>query len=111
MIDWFDRGGTIDLSDTMSADDLLAAVDAIDGLPGVVTVVGISAREHAPLRAAGTDFVLEGLCALKKISRTEEGWLAAAPERAPRERARERTIDQLMEDEETPKGAKKKYYN
>ncbi len=33
VIDWFDRGGTLELSDTMSAEGLLAAVDPIDGLP------------------------------------------------------------------------------
>jgi magnesium chelatase subunit I len=111
VIEWFDRGGTLELSDTTSADDLLGAVDAIDGLPGVVTVVGVSPRQSAPLRASGADFVLEGLCALKKISRTEEGRLSGASTRPPRERSRERSIDQLMEDEEAPKGAKKKYYN
>jgi len=111
VIEWFDHGGTLELSDTISADGLLAAVDAIDGLPGVITVIGISARESAPLRAAGADFALEGLCALKKISRTEQGRLSGSPERAPRDRPRERTLDDLMEEEQAPKGAKKKYYN
>ena len=56
-----------------------------------------------PVRAAVADFVLEGLCALKKISRTEDGQLLAhAGASAPRERADERTLEQLMEEDETP---------
>jgi magnesium chelatase subunit I len=113
VVDWFDRGGSLELSDLMSAADLLGAVEAIDGLDALVSACGIPARAPLPMRAAGADFVLEGLCALKKISRTDEGRLqgAGASERGPRERPRDRTIEQLMEEDETPKGAKKKYYN
>jgi len=32
-------------------------------------------------------------------------------ERQPRGRDRDRQIEQMMEDEQAPKGAKKKYYN
>ena len=56
--------------------------------------------------------MLEGLCALKKISRTDEGRLSGAPGRAdaaaPRASA---TIEQLMEDDEPTAKGKKKYYN
>ncbi len=112
VIDWFDRGGSLELADTMSSAELLGATDGIDGLTAVVTCMGVSPRAGLAMRAAGTDFVLEGLCALKKISRTEEGRLhgSGASERAA-PRSRERTIEQLMEDDETPKSAKKKYYN
>ncbi len=112
VIDWFDAGGTLELSDTIAAADLLRAVHPVDGLEPVTSAVGVAARALPPVRAAGVDFVLEGLCALKKISRSEEGRLhGSAPERTARDRARERTIEQLMEDDEAPKGAKKKYYN
>ena len=112
VIDWFESGGTVELSDTTSAADLLEAVEAIDGLKSVTGVVGVSGRDTEPVRAAAADFVLEGLCALKKISRTDEGRLfAAAGDRGPRDRVRDRTIEALMDEEETPKGAKKKYYN
>ena len=62
-----------------------------------------------PLLAAGVDFVLEGLYALKKIGRSEErGYHASeSPVRRPREdkfRDEERTIPSI------PQG-KKKYYN
>jgi magnesium chelatase subunit I len=111
-IEWFEKGGTLDLSDTMSAEALLAAVDAVDGLDPLVGAVGIPRSASQPQLASGADFVLEGLCALKKISRTDEGRLfAQAPERPARDRARERSLEQLMEEEDAPKGGKKKYYN
>jgi magnesium chelatase subunit I len=114
VIQWFERGGTLDLSDTMSAETLLAAVDPSGGLEAVVRAIGIAGRDTPPLRAAGVDFALEGLCALKKISRSDEGRLfGTATERPQKERARERTLEQLMEDDDAPssKSGKKKYYN
>ena len=66
-------------------------------------------------RAALADFVLEGLCATKKITRTDEGRLEGYPqERNPRrERDEDADVRSMMEDEPSegkPKG-RKKYYN
>jgi magnesium chelatase subunit I len=115
VIAWFEQGGTVDLSDTTSADALLAAVKPIDGLADVMRVVTGPGRASDSVRAAVADFVLEGLCALKKISRTEGGQLYASPAPgAPRPRDRttagERSLEQLMDEDEPVKG-KKKYYN
>jgi magnesium chelatase subunit I len=112
VIEWFERGGSIELDDSSSAAELLKAAGQIDGLDTLAAVVGGQDR-RAELRAAAADFVLEGLCALKKISRNEAGRLQAPPgERKTPERGRDRTIETLMEDDETPaKGSKKKYYN
>src|SRR5690606_17368254 len=79
IVGWFDRGGSLDLSDTASAADLLAAVDDIDGLDAVLGALGARAHDPEPLRAAVADFVLEGLCALRRISRSEDGRLFGAP--------------------------------
>src|SRR5436305_5357658 len=53
VIDWFERGGTLDMTDTISAEDLLGAVDPIDGLEAVVALAGVAGRDPAPPRAAG----------------------------------------------------------
>jgi magnesium chelatase subunit I len=113
VIDWFERGGSLQLADTTSAAELLKAVRAIDGLADVVAVVrgpNVPAGDSDAVQAATADFVLEGLSALRKISRTDEGRLQALPgERKPKER--ERHIETLMEDDEAPAKGKKKYYN
>jgi len=113
-IEWFEAGGTLDLSDSSPAGDLLAAVGPIDGFKDLMDAMGASRLAPAPVRAAVADFILEGLCALKKISRTEHGQLFASPSPArARERAEARSLDELMEeDETTSRGSrKKKYYN
>jgi hypothetical protein len=52
------------------------------------------------------------LCALKKISRTEEGRLHGAARATAKAGARtERTLQQLMEEDEESAKGKKKYYN
>ena len=112
IVAWFERGGTIDLTDTSSAHDVLIAVEPIEGLDRAVTALGTSPRASEAARAAAADFVLEGLCALKKISRTDEGRLhLPQPAAKVRGRDEQRTIEQLMDEDEQPLKGRKKYYN
>ena len=113
IVTWFENGGTIDLSDTISSDALLAAVGGIDRFDDALGLVDGTGFD-APLRAAAADFILEGLCALRKIGRTEGGQLfASPPQPAARDQRKEaRSLEQLMEDDEDePRGRKKKYFN
>src|SRR5690606_9244783 len=79
VVEWFNRGGSVDLSDTSSAADLVALAEQIDGLDELMAAVGATARDTDPVRAAVVDFVFEGLYALKKISRTDQGRLFGTP--------------------------------
>jgi magnesium chelatase subunit I len=112
VIEWFNSGGSLDLSDTSPASELLEAVDAIDGFEGACAALGARAGDSEPLRASYADLLLEGLCALKKISRTDEGRLLGTPAPPRPARAEARAMEQLLEDDDEPtvKG-KKKYYN
>jgi magnesium chelatase subunit I len=110
VIAWFERGGEVELSDTAPAAALLASVDGVEGLDAVVKAVGANPRDPEPVRAATADFVLEGLCALKKISRTDDGRLRAQAPAGARKRDAQRELEQLMQDDEVVK-SKKKYYN
>ena len=112
IITWFERGGTVDLTDSTGAAALLEAVEEVDGLARATAALGIPVNGEEA-RAAATDFVLEGLCALRKISRTEEGRLLAPPsERKARDPRQERAVEALMdEDDEAPVKGKKKFYN
>jgi magnesium chelatase subunit I len=110
IVDWFERGGTIDLADTTSAEELLGELDQVDGLGEAAAALGAGPRTAEPLRAATSEFVLEGLCALKKISRSEDGRFHQPPRAASK--PNERTLQQLMdEDDDTAVRGKKKYYN
>jgi len=112
IIEWFERGGTLELTDTSSAEELLGRVGGINGLTRTAAAVSSPERGSAELQAAAADFVLEGLVALKKISRAEDGRLMvpANAERG-RTRERERTIEQMMDEDDEPVKGKKKYYN
>ncbi len=109
VVNWFERGGVLDLADTTAAAALLDAVDRIDGFDRALASLGIS-RDADPTRAAAADFLLEGLCALKKISRTDEGRLFGTAPARPRPEPR--IVETLTEDDDEPVGrGKKKYYN
>ena len=108
VVEWFDLGGSLQLTDSIGATDLLARAGDVQGLMELAHAAGIPPNASAPLLAAGVDFVLEGLYAMKKIGRSDErGYHAGeVPVRRP---AREVPLR-----EETPMpagGSKKKYYN
>jgi magnesium chelatase subunit I len=107
-IEWFDLGGSLQLSDTMSAKEVLAHAGQVQGLVELAYAAGIPKDAPPALLAAGVDFVLEGLYATKKISRSEErGYHGADP--AVRRPAREMHHDEEQPLRQAPKG--KKYYN
>jgi len=108
VVEWFDLGGSLQLSDATGAEELLARALEVQGLVELAHAAGIPAKASAPLLASGVDFVLEGLYALKKISRSEERGYHAAEAPVRRPAVRETTFDV---DAPMPTGSKKKYYN
>jgi magnesium chelatase subunit I len=108
VIEWFDLGGSLQLSDTMSADEVLTHARQVQGLVELAFAAGIPTQASGPMLASGIDFVLEGLYATKKISRSEErGYHGAEP--AARKPSREMNLD---DEPRVPSGGgRKKYYN
>jgi magnesium chelatase subunit I len=81
---WFDQGGALSLSDTTPADAMVEQAARVPDLLDVIGRAGIPPGAPAPLVAAGIDFILEGLYAQKRISRTDErGYHGAEPARRP----------------------------
>jgi len=109
VVEWFDLGGSLQLTDSTSADDLLGRAREVQGLVELAQAAGVPGEAQPPLMAAGVDFVLEGLYALKKISRSDErGYHATeTPVRRPTARETAFTADTPM----PTGGGKKKYYN
>jgi magnesium chelatase subunit I len=109
IIEWFDLGGMLQLSDTTSADEVIERAGHVLGLRELAEQAGLAPLPSAPAVASAIDFVLEGLCAQKKISRNDEQGYSANPEAPPRRptRREERSHD---EDSRIP-GSRKKYYN
>jgi len=105
--EWFDLGGTLQIDDTLSSPDLLARTDGVQGLHDAARSIVAAKQPSGPVLASAVDFVLEGLYAQRKISRSVEGAFQAGeqPKRAPR------NVDQLTERDLPVRGDKKKYYN
>jgi magnesium chelatase subunit I len=108
VVEWFDLGGSLPLSDTASAAEVIERTRAVQGMDALVAHAGAKPGAPAPDVASAIDFVLEGLCAQRKISRSDERGYAAAE--TPRRSARreEPTLDDTFP---LPAGGKKKYYN
>jgi magnesium chelatase subunit I len=108
VVEWFDLGGSLPLGDCTAADTVITQARGVQGLLDLAQKAGLPGGAPAPLVASAVDFVLEGLYAQKKISRSEERGYAAA-EAAPRRPSR-REETAMDEEIRIPTG-KKKYYN
>ncbi|MBW8867091.1 MAG: magnesium chelatase, partial [Acidobacteria bacterium] len=108
VVEWFDLGGSLPLSDSTSADEVIAQSRTVQGLRELAERAGLPAGAAAPSVASAIDFVLEGLYAQKKISRTEERGYSGA-EAAPRRNNRREEV--TLDDDIRLPNSKKKYYN
>jgi magnesium chelatase subunit I len=110
VVEWFDLGGSLPLSDTTSASDVVAQSRGVQGLRELAERAGLAPGASAPAVASAIDFVLEGLYAQRKISRSDERGYTAGTENAGTPRRGRREEPSLEEEVRFP-GGKKKYYN
>ena len=108
VVEWFDLGGTLPLADNTPASELLATTRGVQGLIELAGQVGVAPGSDPALLASAIDFVLEGLYAQKKISRSDERGYSAAETSARRPARRE---EQTINEEVRIPSGKKKYYN
>ncbi len=109
IVEWFEMGGALQTADAEPAEELLEAVRDLQGLDAIVAEVTGDPEAPAPVRAAAVDFLLEGLYALKKISRSEDCGYHATE--SPRRQARTPMPEAFGDDLPLPRAGKKKYYN
>jgi magnesium chelatase subunit I len=105
--DWFDLGGNLAVDDTLSSRELLSRTEQVQGLQDIARQIAGKRPSDAVL-ASAVDFVLEGLYAQRKISRTDEGQFSAAE---PMKRTGPRIAEPLADRDFPIQGGKKKYYN
>ncbi len=88
IIQWFDLGGSLKLDETVDSATLVQQLGGIQGLMEKLKTLGLTANEPDAVRASAAEFVLEGLHAHRRISRSEERGFAAEEKqrREPRER-------------------------
>ena len=78
VVEWFEIGGALTAGDATPAAELLEQVAEIQGLDELLARAGSRPDDPPPARAAAVDFVLEGLHAQKKITRTDDRQYQAA---------------------------------
>jgi magnesium chelatase subunit I len=82
VVDHFDRGGVLQISDGAGAEACLAGLSEVPGLTEALEDAGMLNTADVPLTVAASELLLEGLAAHRKISRAETGTYARArPER------------------------------
>ena len=106
VIEWFDLGGSLPLSDTSPADEVILQTRGVQGLNELTIHAGLAPGAAGPSVASAIDFILEGLYAQKKISRSEDRGYSAAEAAAPRRGAR-REEPAIDEELRMPAGKKK----
>ncbi len=110
VVEWFEMGGSLQVGDMTSAADLLSQVSEIQGLDDLTRQAGVASADAPARVASAVDFVLEGLYADKKISRTEEWQYRATEEPRRKPRPSEPFLDPEIPMVQ-PGRKKKNYYN
>ena len=72
VVQWFDLGGEIQLSDNAAAEEVLEGLSQIQGLMEKLVKLNVGPKDSAEMQVSAAEFVLEGLHAHKKIGRNEE---------------------------------------
>jgi len=86
IIQWFDLGGSLKLDENVDSATMVKQLSGIQGLMEKTKALGLSANEPDAARASAAEFILEGLHAHRRISRSEErGYAAEEKRREPRE--------------------------
>jgi magnesium chelatase subunit I len=104
---WFNLGGSVELNDKQSAETVLASMQQIQGLFETLGPLKLAKRAAPEVLISAAEFLLEGMTAHKKISRSEARTFTAGEKRRRnedaaqmaerlREREQERLADQAM---------------
>ena len=79
IVQWFELGGSLKISEAAPAEEVVAGLKKIQGLLEKTAMLGVKPKDKPGLAASAGEFILEGLYAHKRISRTEErGFIAEA---------------------------------
>jgi len=90
---WFNLGGTVKFDDNQPASSALADLKEIQGLFEKLSALEVRTSDPAPKVVAAAEFLLEGLVAHRKLSRSEEHGFAAPEARERKQEKQKMEID------------------
>ena len=86
IVQWFDLGGSLKLDDSIDAAGMAKQLNGIQGLMEKTKALGVTNNDEDAVRASAAEFILDGLHAHRRISRSEQrGYAAEENRREPRE--------------------------
>jgi len=86
IVQWFELGGSLKLDESVNSANVLKQLSKIQGLLEKVGALGIGNDDPEAVRASAAEFILEGLYAHRRISRSEElGFTAGERKREAQE--------------------------
>ena len=92
IVQWFELGGSLKLDETLDSTAMAQQLGGIQGLMEKTGALGLGVSEPDAVRASAAEFILEGLYAHRRISRSEElGFTAGERKRETPEREEGRT--------------------
>ncbi len=86
VVQWFETGGELKIPANASSSELLAQLKKISGLFDHLEPLGVKSKDEAGIQVSAAEFILEGLWAHKRISRSEERGYFAEMRKAPEPR-------------------------
>lgn len=86
IVQWFEGGGELKFAASGKTAEHLAELKKVEGLFDHTAALGVNAKDETGIHVAAAEFVLEGLWAHKRISRSEERGFFAEPRKVPEPR-------------------------
>ena len=102
---WFNLGGTVRIDDDQPSQAILEELKQIQGLFTQLSPVSVKVSDAPEIAVAAAEFLLEGMYAHKRLSRSEErGFTAQEKATRKQERVEEREYDEFQEQRRTRRG-------
>jgi magnesium chelatase subunit I len=93
VIEWFELGGNLKLSDVEPTSAMLSRMEHVQGLFDKVEILGAGRESSPDLRAAAAEMILEGLHSIDKINRSEERGFTASDRKVAQDLYRDYTVE------------------
>ena len=101
---WFNLGGAVRIDDDQPSAATLEELKQIQGLFSQLSPLSVKASDAPELAVSAAEFLLEGMYAHKRVSRSEERGFSAPEKTTRREREQERGYDEMQEQRRTRRG-------
>jgi magnesium chelatase subunit I len=111
---WFNLGGTVQLNDAQPSAASLAELQQIQGLIEKLKPLEINAKSSPEVAVSAAEFLLEGMYAHKRLSRTEERNFSAGEKKSRADEAAryaEKIRDRELERDEFAKSRTRRGFN